>query len=468
MKREKLSNALNEISDKHITEALSAKRRIRWLAPVAAVLAVILACLAIANPMALQVSAVSKAGAPRITERPDLDDYKDRTLYHSAVDNWSRERDRRNEATAALLESLTPFFREGSVQFLTGTENTLWSPANAAIGLAMLAELTGGSSQAQLLELLGCDNLTDLRAGISALWETVYYSYKGGKESCALANALWLKNGLRWEEGTMDNLSYYHYASVYQGNLGSEAANQAISQWLNENTGGMLKSAVDSIRLDPETVLALYSTLYLQSKWQDEFNASKNTGGTFFSPGGDRAVTFMNKPLEQMNYYWGDTFGAVALGLKNGCRMWFILPDEGLSPEDVVKDGEYLDMLLDTGRDQSKYMKVNLSVPKFDVSQSRDLKEGLRNMGLTDIFSLETSDFSAITSATPVVITAANQAVRVQIDEQGVKAAAYIELPGAGAAAPPEEIIDFVLDRPFLFVITNDCVPLIAGIVNEP
>ena len=53
-------------------------------------------------------------------------------------------------------------------------------------------------------------------------------------------------------------------------------------------------------------------------------------------------------------------------------------------------------------------------------------------------------------------------------DEQGVKAAAYIEIPGAGAAAPPEEIIDFILDRPFLFVITSNSLPLFAGTVNEP
>jgi serine protease inhibitor len=33
---------------------------------------------------------------------------------------------------------------------------------------------------------------------------------------------------------------------------------------------------------------------------------------------------------------------------------------------------------------------------------------------------------------------------------------------------PPEEIIDFVLDRPFLFVITNNRVPMFAGVVNEP
>jgi len=68
----------------------------------------------------------------------------------------------------------------------------------------------------------------------------------------------------------------------------------------------------------------------------------------------------------------------------------------------------------------------------------------------------------------PVFITAANQALRVQVDEQGVKAAVYIEFPGATSPAPPDEIIDFVLDRPFLFAITNDRVPLISGVVNAP
>ena len=93
----------------------------------------------------------------------------------------------------------------------------------------------------------------------------------------------------------------------------------------------------------------------------------------------------------------------------------------------------------------------------------------VKKLGVTDIFDIQASDFTAITSDTPVVITAVNQAARVIIDEQGVKAASYIEIPGAGAAAPPEEIIDFILDRPFVFVIaTSQGVPLFTGVVNQP
>ena len=113
-------------------------------------------------------------------------------------------------------------------------------------------------------------------------------------------------------------------------------------------------------------------------------------------------------------------------------------------------------------------MKVNLSVPKFDVASTTDLSEGLKNMGVTKVFQEMEAEFTNLTSDVPIYLSEANQSVRVQIDEQGVKAAVYLERPGAGAAQPPEEIIDFILDRPFLFVITNKNIPLFAGCVNNP
>ena len=113
-------------------------------------------------------------------------------------------------------------------------------------------------------------------------------------------------------------------------------------------------------------------------------------------------------------------------------------------------------------------MKVNLSVPKFDVKSTANLKDGLQKMGVTDVFQDGTANFSEITGDVPIFLTSANQSVRVQIDEEGVKAAAYIELPGAGSAQPPDEIVDFIVDRPFIFVITSQSVPLFVGTVNEP
>ena len=59
--------------------------------------------------------------------------------------------------------------------------------------------------------------------------------------------------------------------------------------------------------------------------------------------------------------------------------------------------------------------------------------------------------------------------VRVMADEEGVKAAAYTVELLCGAGMPPEEKMDFVLDRPFMFVIRSaEGIPLFVGIVERP
>ena len=56
----------------------------------------------------------------------------------------------------------------------------------------------------------------------------------------------------------------------------------------------------------------------------------------------------------------------------------------------------------------------------------------------------------------------------MKVDEKGVEAAAYTVMMAAGSAMPPDEEVDFVLNRPFLFVITSSHrLPLFAGVVNQ-
>ena len=472
MKHEEILTALEKISDKHIKEAENPpkkkKKRNFLKIAVAAALVIAIGTNIMNAPMRITAYAVAAASEPRIMERPDLDDYKDREEWNADYEVWDTERNLRNETTAQAATDLRSFFTEGNSQFLLteGNENKLWSPVNAYIGLAMTTELTEGETRQQILELFGAEDTETLRKQVSAVWESVYQD--NSNEICVLANSLWLEKGLQYDQDAMDAIAYHYYASVYQGDLGSSKINKDIAAWINNNTGKFLKDSTKSIELSPETIMALYSTLYFQAKWSDEFSASKNTEGVFHMQDGDTQAVYMNKKLKQMNYYWGGNFSAVNLGLKNGCRMWFILPDEGMTVNDVLNDGTYMEMLLSNEWEDYKYMKVNLSVPKFDVSSTMDLSEGLKNMGVSNIFSENVAEFAKLTADSPIYLTGANQSVRVEIDEEGVKAATYIELPGAGSAAPPEDVIDFVLDRPFLFVITNDNIPLFAGCVNNP
>lgn len=470
MELEKYDEALNEISDEHIAE--SAKKRIVWrrswwVAAVAAVLAVAIGIGIFRLPMPITAEALAIAQESRIAKRPLRDDFENVNDWRIAYDAWSEQNANRQSVADRAVLNMQSFLVQGNSAFLsTGTDNLIWSPINAYIALAMTAELTGGNTQQQLMDLLGTENTKNLRNEISALWEVCYSD--SNNEICTLANSLWLENGLDCSQETLDVLSRDYYASVYRGDLGSNTMNSAIGAWLSNYTGGILRQSSQNIRLPQDTLLALYSTIYFQAKWRDAFSALNNTKDRFHAPSGDKTVIYMNKSLAQMDYYWGECFSAVALPLKNGSTMWLILPDEGMTTADVLQDGQYLQMICDPQWENVKYMKVNLSVPKFDIVSRQDLRSGLQTMGIADLFTEGVADFSALTAQTPLFVNSINQAVRVQIDEEGVKAAVYVEIPGAGSAAPPTEIIDFILDRPFLFAITRNDVPLFAGVVNEP
>lgn len=458
MKHEKLAQALDQISDAHIAEAANTKKKRRpfWIGAIAAVVAVVIFLSVFPLSLPVQAKAVSLADYPNY--------------------EWEYREEARDAQTM-----LSDFFRSSISQTLSGAGdgNQAYSPINLYMALSLAAELTGGDSRQQILDLLDADSIEDLRSQANGIWNACY---RDDGDQTLLANSLWLDNKLSYNKSVMDTLADSYYTSVYQGDLGSSKTNRAIRTWLNNQTGGLLKKEIQNAGISSDSgtfpVLAVYSTVYFQAKWSDsvEFSPAANTSGVFHAPSGDTACTFMNKKEMQTTYYWGEDFGAVSLALKDGSRMWLILPDPDKTVEDVLSSGEYLNYVLsgytseeDEGYN-SKYVKVNLSVPKFDVHGQNDLKGDMQALGVTDIFDPNAADFStSVNGSYPVWLSGMNQATRVAIDEEGVTAASYIEMAAAGAAAPPEEIIDFILDRPFLFVITNRYdLPLFAGVVNQP
>ena len=464
---EKVAGALSHVDDQYITEAGKRKKRRHYFLKTAVAAVLVLAMLwHVPNlPLVIPAKAVSIASESRKTERPNI---------HSAeFDRWREENQRRKDAVKSAVSAMMDFAGNASREVLSGVDGTnrIWSPINAYIALAMTAELTAGSTQSEVLKVLGAAGLEELRQGVSAVWEDVHQD--NGREISVLANSLWLDDAVTYRQEVMDILAHDYYASVYQGDLGSRRTNGAITNWLNNQTGGFLKNRTGKVSLIPNSMLAMASTVYFQAQWADKFDSRNNDEQLFHAASGDVPCTFMNRKEAKMYYYWAADYGAVALPLENGSSMWFILPDEDKTVDDVLDSGDYIRMVTRSEEfptENRKYMKVNLSVPRFDVSAGVDLKAGLQRMGLTKIFEPLGNDFSpSVDSELPVYLDSIHQDTRVAIDEEGVTAASYILLDfGAGAAAPPEEIIDFVLDRPFVFAVCSNAVPLFVGTVNIP
>lgn len=455
------------------------RSRAGWIGGVAAVLAAaILAGVVFwpgGSPLTQTASAaIAEAKYPEMPPYPDESQYFDPATgecddkgLSEAWDAWWTEL-RARQDLAPAQDALKDFYAATIPEFLgnSGGENLVYSPLNVYLALAMLAETTGGNSRQQILDLLGVSDVGALRDLANRLWNSAYRD--DGAVTTILASSLWLNENVSFTQETMDRLADTYYASSYRGEMGSGEFNEALRDWLNQQTGGLLEEYVKDVAMDPNTVLALATTLYLKVKWKDEFWEERSTEALFHGAAGDEAVTFMNQSAEDI-YYWADRFSACGRRFEKGGAMWFLLPDEGVSVNDLLADSQTIDFLTSTySWENQKYLIVNFSMPKFDVSSRIDLTGGLKNLGVTDVFSAESADFSPMTGDLDVILSEATHAARVKVDEKGVEAAAFTVIMAAGDAMPPEEEIDFVLDRPFLFAITGENDQLLfAGVVNQ-
>lgn len=496
MKHEKLANALNEISEKYIEEATHPKkhRLPRWAGGIAAAVAVAIAAGCIlpllqrgnGNSQLLGSNTQSTtlplfhreqvvyhflAAKP---EYPTMSAYPKENDDFDQYSRWREDQRRLHNQPAGYADSLEGYFASLIPTLFSGQtgQNAACSPVNIYMALAMLAEITDGNSRQQILTLLKAPDIKTLRRQAKQVWQAHYND--DGLSKSVLGSSLWLEEGMDYNEDTAKLLAEHYYASVFRGDLGSEDVNEELRAWINQQTDGVLRQQTAELELSPETLLALATTVCYQVQWITPFVEARSAPGVFHTPEGDRQVTYMNQELSYGPYFWSEHFSAVYLPLEDGSRMWLILPDEGYAPEDILEEAAAF-LSQDPAAYQSGYanqkdIRVQLSLPKFDVSGKLELSHTLKELGITDVFDANRADFTPIfPEEDGGAVGKITHAARVKIDEEGVTAAAFTVIDYCGSGPPKEEEVNFTLDRPFAFYVeSQDGLPLFTGIVNQP
>jgi len=392
------------------------------------------------------------------------------------ITEWLSQRMELTQISRPLRSSTKDFNKAVMRSLLTAeNSNTVCSPLNIYIALCLTSEMAEGATQEQILALLGADSIETARENANALWKSNYVDIP--LLQSRLANSVWLRDDPKeaqvYNEDLLNRIADKYYADVFSGEMGSEEMNSAIREWTDEATGSLLKEYTSEIETDPYTLMELVSTIYYKGMWSTPFNASQNETRTFHGKSGDKDCEMMTASGSDM-YYWGEDFAAIALPVTESGMMYFFLPDEGKSPADVFENPQFMDLLTsDYGYyTDSKYLIVNKVIPKFRTSSKLDIRDAMRSLGVTDAFDQDMADFTPLKGKgypyeNPYIYKI-DHASMVEIDEEGVTGAAFTDIGLADAGMPPEEQVDFVLDRPFVFVITsNDGSVLFAGTVYD-
>ena len=400
--------------------------------------------------------------APYPTER-------NRASYESAWKTWRGQR-LALRPSEDYVRGVDGFLRTAIPALLDGAEgeNRVVSPLNIYMALAMLAESTAGETRQELMSLLQATDIASLRKRANALWRACYSD--DGRETCLLGASLWLRDDMRYQSDTVSTMAEDYYASVFSGPMGSEEYNEALRAWVNDQTGGLLAAQTPELGMNEETAAELLTTVLLKSPWAFEFLQSET--GVFHGASGDSEQLFMTEQ-SAASCWFGKKFTAAGKSLCGGGQMYFLLPEEGVTPEELLKRKEVAEFLSDAvGRDktENRYVILTLSVPKFDVSSQTELEGPLKALGVGRVFEPEQADFSPLflSAEGGLSLTKIRHGARLSVDEKGVTGAAVTEA-AAGAGEPPEEKVELTLDRPFLFAVTNsDGLPIFVGVVNDP
>ena len=396
--------------------------------------------------------------------------------YHE-LENICYEQFRsRRELSSEYKGTLEGFNGAVAEQLLSGagSENRVCSPTSLYLALSMLAETTDGTSRGQILELLGCESIEEVRARAEAVWEANYID--DGRDKALLANSLWLNSAYlgSYNADTVNTLAEVYYADSFCGTMGDEDYNEMLRKWINDNTGGRLEEQANGLEFPQDTVLGLASTVYFKGRWNEPFVEGNTAPDVFHAEGGDITVDFMHQRIDDADYYRGEGFSAIEKNMR-GSSMKIILPDEGVSVDELLASGQVGDFLASFSDSSNSWENrsfaiINLSLPKFDVASDIDLADSLKALGVTDVLDKERSDFSPMFTEGNAYLDEAKHAARVTVDEEGVEAAAYtVMLANPTSQGGADLVVDFIADRPFIFAITGEGGALLfAGVVNNP
>lgn len=482
--REILLDVIGDTDEKLIPE-LSPKRKpkqfLKWAAVGGVCVAAVIACVIVFpksgkdKPFAFYTVS-DKATVLAAAEYPEMPAYPDQTIagsdwdaYESAEKEWRDAQLSLRNQPKGYQDGFNDFFLSSTGVFLNknSTDNQAYSPLSLYMALGMSAEITDGNSRRQILDALHQSDIKTLRSHSQSIWQANYSD--DGLTKCVLANSLWTNNNMSYKKDTVGRLADTYYSSVFSGVPGSDEYNRMLQDWINQQTDGLLEDYASNVEMNPRMVLTLASTVNYSGKWTDPFMSNDTKQSTFHAASGDMKCDFMNA-YQMADYSWGDHFTSVTLPLQNNGHMKLILPNEGYSPADLLGDKQVSKLLVSNGNyAKSKSPMVTLSIPKFDVSSTINLGDGLNALGITDIFDAEKSDFTPLTDSTDeIYLSKAEQNTRVMIDEEGCKAASVTVMSFDGMGASIDHV-NFTLDRPFIFEIMSETgLPLFVGIVNHP
>lgn len=329
--------------------------------------------------------------------------------------------------------------------------NSVVSPLSLSMALSIAANGASGETLDEILDALGFDNssLSDVNSLNSMLMEVL--PQMDSKTRLSLANTLWIHKDFPVNESFKDLCNNTYKAEANSIDMYSDEAVGIINRWAEKHTAGLIKNFISEA---PCARLAIMNALYFKGKWADKFPKSETMRRKFHNADGSTPeVEMMHDSRHTCAAWEDDGVTIVSLPYGNGSfRMTLLLPDEGITTEQcaaALTDAKWNDWQTHLSQEGT----ISLTIPKFDIESENQPIEMLQSLGMRRAFT-GNAEFPGI-SPQPLAISKIRQRTHVIVDEEGTEAAAVTDIEFDLTAPSPGGIRTLVIDRPFIFVISE-------------
>ena len=329
-------------------------------------------------------------------------------------------------------------------------ENVMISPLSVALALGMTCNGSAGTTREAMEATLKLEGFTE--AEINDGYKSIIDQLLDldPKVIMEIANSIWYREGFEVEQDFITTNKDHFYAEMRELDFNRPDAVDIINQWVSDNTHELIDEIIKEI--SPETVMYLINAIYFKGTWTYEFDPEETQLLPFYPEQASELEVDAMRQETALNYYSDENMQLVELPYGDEkYSMLVFLPAGNHTCADLL--ARMNENNLDSWTGLFSETNVLVQIPKFRFETFKKLKDPLSEMGMEVAFT-EAADFTRINPAGNLFISEVLHKTFIDVNEEGTEAAAVtavvIELT---STEPGPQLVQFIADKPFLFMI---------------
>ena len=358
----------------------------------------------------------------------------------------------------------------GQIRSNSAGKNIFFSSFSVSSALAMVYAGAKGNTKTEMANVLNFGGINDnnVHVGFRKLFEA--FNDPTNNYTLSVANAFFGRKEYPFLQTYLNIVTKYYYALLKNLDFGGnpDACRKFINDWVASNTNQKIKNLLGPTAITPATVAVLVNTIYFKCLWKIQFEV-KNTISSTFHLTTTKSMTTKMMKLDGKRFQYAEVSSLNCKIIElpyegDEVSMYILLPNSinGLA----ALESQLTSAKLNNAISGMYRAKVDVSIPKFNMTLKVQLKKILMAMGIKAMFG--GGDLSGMDGTLRLFVSKVVHKAYIDVNEEGTEAAAAtaVVIDYTSAELPKT----FKADHPFLFFIREKVTGsiLFSGRVVEP